>query len=45
MHMIPGIAKNEPTWAELRQLGAGWWIKSNTMLRTCIEKVKYYHVY
>uniref|UniRef100_A0A8C4N4T9 RAVE complex protein Rav1 C-terminal domain-containing protein n=1 Tax=Eptatretus burgeri TaxID=7764 RepID=A0A8C4N4T9_EPTBU len=26
-------------WPELRALGIGWWLRNNTMLRTCIEKM------
>lgn len=37
--MIPGMSRNEPTWAELRAHGIGWWVRSNDLLRRTIEKV------
>ena len=36
---LPGMQKNEPTWAELRQFGAGWWVQNINTLRRTIEKV------
>ena len=36
---IPGMARNEPTWSELKSHGCGWWVRSNDMLRITIEKV------
>ena len=29
--------KGTPTWADLRELGMAWWIRSNTILRKLIE--------
>ncbi len=37
--MIPSVSKGNPTWAELRELGVGWWLRSNTTLRRVMEKV------
>ena len=37
--MIPCVAKKCPNWHELREIGIGWWIRSNTVLRRLIEKV------
>ncbi|XP_057307228.1 dmX-like protein 1 [Hydractinia symbiolongicarpus] len=41
--MIPGMSRNEPTWAELRAHGIGWWVRSNDLLRRTIEKVAKTH--
>lgn len=37
--MIPCMQKEKPTWDELRQFGAGWWVTNITVLRTMIEQV------
>ncbi|XP_041465630.1 LOW QUALITY PROTEIN: dmX-like protein 2 [Lytechinus variegatus] len=39
LSLIPGIQKGTPTWTELRSVGVGWWVRNNTTLRRCIEKV------
>ncbi|KAM9329747.1 LOW QUALITY PROTEIN: dmX-like protein 1 [Gastrophryne carolinensis] len=36
---LPAMQKGDPTWAELRAMGAGWWLRNTNTLRTCIEKV------
>nr|XP_022328939.1 dmX-like protein 2 isoform X8 [Crassostrea virginica] len=36
---IPSMQKGEPTWEELRQFGAGWWINNINILKRTIEKV------
>ncbi len=33
------MAKGNPTWPELRELGVAWWIRSNAVLRRLMEKV------
>lgn len=33
------MQKGEPTWAELRQFGVGWWIRNINTLKRCMEKV------
>ena len=38
--MLPGMKRNEPTWEELRTHGAGWWIRSNDVLKRVTEKVR-----
>lgn len=38
--MLPGMKRNEPTWEELRCHGAGWWIRSNDVLKRVAEKVR-----
>ncbi|XP_015601429.1 dmX-like protein 2 isoform X2 [Cephus cinctus] len=37
--LIPSYAKGQPKWCILKELGVGWWIRSNTVLKLCIEKV------
>uniref|UniRef100_M4APN4 Dmx like 1 n=1 Tax=Xiphophorus maculatus TaxID=8083 RepID=M4APN4_XIPMA len=39
LNMLPALQKGEPTWAELRAMGVGWWLRSTNKLRRCIEKV------
>ncbi len=35
--MIPGVARGNPTWNELKELGVVWWVRSNTVLRRLVE--------
>ncbi|XP_077989498.1 dmX-like protein 2 isoform X2 [Glandiceps talaboti] len=37
--VVPAVQRGDPTWAELRAVGVGWWIRSNTTLKTIMEKV------
>ncbi|XP_064608806.1 dmX-like protein 2 isoform X2 [Liolophura sinensis] len=37
--LIPSMQKGAPTWEELRQFGAGWWVYNINILKTTIEKV------
>ena len=37
--MIPCVAKNAPTWPELRELGVVWWVRSNAVLRKLVEQL------
>jgi len=39
LNLIPSFAKGAPRWSILKELGVGWWLRSPTLLRTCIEKV------
>lgn len=39
LHLIPSYAKGTPKWSILKELGVGWWLRSPTLLKTCIEKV------
>ena len=39
LSIIPSYNKGEPTWSELQQFGAGWWIRNINLLRRTIEKV------
>ncbi|OCU02216.1 dmX-like protein 1 isoform X4 [Xenopus laevis] len=36
---LPAMQKGDPTWAELRAMGVGWWLRNTHNLRKCIEKV------
>ncbi|XP_077318349.1 dmX-like protein 1 isoform X1 [Lithobates pipiens] len=36
---LPPMQKGDPTWAELRAMGVGWWVRNTNGLRKCIEKV------
>ena len=40
--MVPPMLRGEPTWAELRQFGVGWWVRSDDTLRRLIEKVGFF---
>ncbi|XP_065333652.1 dmX-like protein 2 isoform X2 [Cloeon dipterum] len=37
--LIPSYSKSTLRWSTLKELGAGWWIRNYTTLKTCIEKV------
>ncbi|XP_077255779.1 rabconnectin-3 alpha isoform X4 [Temnothorax americanus] len=37
--LIPSYAKGQPKWSVLKELGVGWWIRSNTVLKKCIDKI------
>ena len=39
--VIPSMSRNSTTWKDLRDHGAGWWIRSNDMLKRTIEKVAF----
>lgn len=39
LSLLPSMQKGEPSWAELRAMGVGWWVRNNTTLRRCMEKV------
>ncbi|XP_055980835.1 dmX-like protein 1 isoform X2 [Sorex fumeus] len=39
LNVLPAMQKDDPTWPELRAMGVGWWVRSNRILRRCIEKV------
>ena len=36
---VPGVQKGNPNWAELKELGVVWWVRSNTVLRKLVEKL------
>ena len=36
---IPGMQNDELTWDNLRNVGAGWWVRSSDTLRRLMEKV------
>lgn len=39
LNLIPSYAKGEMKWSTLKELGVGWWLRNNTLLRQCIEKL------
>ncbi|CAB4063323.1 unnamed protein product [Lepeophtheirus salmonis] len=39
INSIPCIAKGNPTWPELRELGLAWWFRNNSSLKKLMEKV------
>ncbi|KAG8181368.1 hypothetical protein JTE90_008839 [Oedothorax gibbosus] len=39
LQLVPCIQKGNLKWSELRELGIGWWVRSNTVLRRLMEKV------
>lgn len=39
LSLVPSMKKGEPTWNDLKQYGAGWWITNINQLRRTIEKV------
>ncbi|XP_066592575.1 dmX-like protein 2 [Prorops nasuta] len=39
LQLIPSYAKGQPKWSVLKELGVGWWIRSNIVLRRCVEKI------
>ncbi|XP_064475038.1 dmX-like protein 2 [Ornithodoros turicata] len=39
VQLIPAFQKANTRWAELKELGVAWWVRSNQLLRKIIEKV------
>ncbi|XP_076371203.1 dmX-like protein 2 isoform X5 [Tachypleus tridentatus] len=39
LKFLPCMQKENPLWCELREVGVGWWLRSNNTLRRLIEKV------
>uniref|UniRef100_A0A0P5RMU8 DmX protein 2 n=1 Tax=Daphnia magna TaxID=35525 RepID=A0A0P5RMU8_9CRUS len=39
LQLLPAFTKPNPTWADYRELGFGWWMRNNASLRRCIEKL------
>ncbi|CAG0916295.1 unnamed protein product [Notodromas monacha] len=39
LQTIPSYTRGDIKWADLREIGAGWWLRNHTALRRCIEKV------
>ncbi|XP_032824724.2 dmX-like protein 2 [Petromyzon marinus] len=38
--MLPAMQRADgPTWAELRAMGVGWWLRGRAALRLCMEKL------
>ncbi|UYV72066.1 DMXL1 [Cordylochernes scorpioides] len=45
IQLLPCVQRGNPKWPELRELGIGWWIRSNAVLRRLIEKASYFPLY
>lgn len=39
LNLIPSYSKGQFKWSTLRELGVGWWLRNNTLLRQCIERL------
>lgn len=39
LNLIPSYAKGQAKWSTLKELGCGWWMRSNTLLKQCFEKL------
>lgn len=39
LNLIPSYAKNQVKWSTLKELGVGWWLRNNTLLRLCVERL------
>ncbi|XP_001850447.2 dmX-like protein 2 isoform X2 [Culex quinquefasciatus] len=39
LNLIPSYAKGQPKWHVLKELGVGWWLRNNNLLRQCIERL------
>ena len=39
IQLIPCMQKQAPKWSELKEVGVGWWIRSNFVLKKLIEQL------
>lgn len=39
LNLIPSYSKGNIKWSTLKELGVGWWLRNQTLLRTCVEKL------
>ena len=39
IQLIPCMQKQAPKWSELKEVGVGWWIRSNFVLKRLIEQL------
>lgn len=39
VQLLPCVQKKAPKWGELRELGVGWWIRNNVLLRRLAEQL------
>lgn len=39
LNLIPSYAKNQAKWSTLKELGVGWWLRNNTLLKQCVERL------
>lgn len=39
LNLIPSYVKGQAKWSTLKELGVGWWLRSTTLLKQCVEKL------
>ncbi|KAK8379722.1 hypothetical protein O3P69_019607 [Scylla paramamosain] len=39
LDFIPSMRQGNPRWSELRELGFGWWVRNNSLLTRCFNKI------
>lgn len=39
LNLIPNYSKGQVKWAQLRELGVGWWLRNQSLLKTCFERL------
>jgi hypothetical protein len=39
VQLLPCVQKKAPKWSELKELGVGWWIRNNVLLRKLAEQL------
>ncbi|CAG2169135.1 unnamed protein product [Oppiella nova] len=39
VQLVPSISKDNANWSELREIGVGYWIRNNALLRKLIERL------
>lgn len=39
LNLIPNYTKGQIKWSVLKELGVGWWLRNQTLLRSCVEKL------
>lgn len=39
LNLIPNYTKGQVKWSQLKELGVGWWLRNQTLLKNCVEKL------
>ncbi|CAG0879086.1 unnamed protein product [Darwinula stevensoni] len=39
LQLVPSYERGDTKWSELRELGTGWWLRTHTVLRVCVERL------
>jgi DmX-like protein len=39
LNLIPNFSKGQVKWSQLKELGFGWWLRNQTLLKSCVEKL------